>query len=245
MKLESTPHMIDFNPYEIRTEADATHNLGELLTLADGRKFRFGKAGASNVSRGKLQQAAAPIGNHANMTTAAAAIGATQITVTPGATGGAVGIYNEGYLAVNDVDGEGSVYKVRSNPTITSSVAFVVELFDPIANVALTANSQTTLIHNAYNGFIEVATSLHRPAGVPLVSITAGDYGWLQTRGVAAVLAGTTRTLGADQISSGATAGAVVDRTDALGASAEVVVGVASIVAGVDTEYNPMFLTCD
>jgi len=245
MKLESTAQIVDFSPFKTRTEADASMDLGAVARLADRRTFRYIVAGASNISKGKLQQAAAPIANHANLTVAAAALNATQITVTPGATAGAANLYSEGYMAVNDVDGEGAVYKISGHPAIVASTAFVLDLFDPIIGTALTANSQVTLVHNGCKNVIEVATSLHRPAGVPLISISAGDYGWCQSSGVAAVLAGTTRTLGADQISSGATAGAVVDRTDALGASAEVVVGVADIIAGVDTEYNPMTLTID
>lgn len=245
MKLESTALILDFNPFEVRTESDSSHNLGDRVALADRRSFRYLVAGASNISRGKLQQAAAPIANHANISTAATAIGAQTVTVTPGATAGAANLYSEGYMAVNDVDGEGSVYKIAGHPAIVASTAFALSLFDPIANVALTANSQVTLVHNGFKNVIEVATSTSRPAGVPLVSISAGDYGWAQTKGVAAVLCGTTRTLGAPQISSGATAGAVVDATDALGASAEVQVGVCDIIAGVDTEYNPMTLAID
>lgn len=244
MRIESIPQILDFDPFETRTEADATHEIGVAVVLADLRIFRHAVVGASNVSKGKLQQDAAPIGDHDNLSVDAAAVGSTLINVTPDATAGAANLYAEGYLSVNDVDGEGATYKIKSHPAITASVEFEVTLFDPI-KVAFTANTQVTLVHNGYKNVVEVAASTRRPAGVPLISLAAGDFGWLQTKGVASVLAGTTRTLGADQISSGATAGAVVDRTDALGASSEVVVGVANIVAGVDTEYNPMTLKID
>ena len=241
MRLEHIADIIDFDPYETRTEADATMELGQQIRLADMRAFRHGVAGASAISRGKLQQAAAPIANHANLTMAAAVLGATAVTITPGATAGAANLYGEGYMCVNDVDGEGATYKIRDHVAIVASVAFVANLYDPI-KLALTANSQTTLVHNGYKNVIEVATSLHRPGGVPLINIAIGDYGWMQTKGVASVLAGTTRTLGAPQISSGATAGAVVDATDEIGASAERRIGYCDIIAGVDTEYNPMTL---
>lgn len=244
MRLEHTADILDFDPYETRTEADATHELGAVVRLADMRSFRHGAAGAAAIGRGKLQQAAAPIANHANLTIAAAALDATAITVTPGATAGAANLYSEGYMTVNDVDGEGATYKVKDHLAITASTAFTLNLFDPI-RLALTANSQVTLVHNGYKNVIEVATSLHRPAGVPLINVAIGDYAWVQTKGVAAVLCGTARTLGSLCISSGATAGAVVDATDVLGASGERVVGECDIIAGVDTEYNPMTLTID
>lgn len=244
MRLEHTADIIDFDPFETRTEADATHELGAAVRLADMRVFRHGVAGAAALGRGKLSQAAAPIGDHANMTLAAAALGATAVTATPAGTAGAANLYSEGYFGINDVTGEGATYKVKDHLAITASTAFVVNLFDPI-RLALTSSSQATLVHNGYKNVIEVATSLHRPAGVPLINIAIGDYGWEQTKGVASVLCGTTRTLGALQISSGATAGAVVDLTDVLGASSERIVGYADILAGVDTEYNPMTLTID
>ena len=244
MRLEHVADIIDFDPFETRTEADAVHHLGEVIRLADMRAFRHGVAGGSNISVGKLQQAAAPIGNHANMACDAAALGATAINVTPAGTAGAANLYSEGYLCINDVDGQGATYKVKDHFAITASTEFTVNLYDPI-KVALTASSEATLVHNGYKNVIEVATSLHRPAGVPLISILTGDYGWMQTKGVASVLCGTARTLGSLCISSGATAGAVVDATDVLGASGERVVGECDIIAGVDTEYNPMTLTID
>src|SRR3990167_37318 len=139
MKLESTATILDFNPFETRTEADATHNLGEAIYLADGRAFRYAKAGASNISKGKLQLAPAPIANHKNMACDAASAGAVSVNVTPAGTAGAANIYAEGYLCINDVDGEGQTYKVSSHPAITASTEFTVTLFDPIAT-ALTAN---------------------------------------------------------------------------------------------------------
>ncbi len=237
MKLTSPATIMSFDPFTVDT-GDSTHNLGEEVNISDGRQFRYGKA-ASTVAVGKLNQAPAPISNHANMTTAAAALGATQLTVTPGATGGAANIYAEGYLVVNDVDGEGRTYQVKGHPTITSSVAFVVDLFDPI-RLALTANSQTTLVHNAYNDHVEATVATTRGSGVSLVAQAAGDYAWLQTKGVASVLIGSAATLGSPL--SAESSGKVNDVADLYGASATNIVAWASIQAGVATEYNPVYL---
>ncbi len=244
MRLEHIADIIEFDPFETRTEADAVMELGQQVRLADMRSFRHGVAGGSNISVGKLQQAAAPIAHHANMACGVAAIGATAVTVTPAGTAGAGNLYSEGYLCINDVTGQGQTFKVKDHLALTASTAFIVNLFDPI-KVALDATSEATLVHSGYKNVIEVATSLHRPAGVPLISILTGDYGWLQTKGVASVLCGTARTLGSLCISSGATAGAVVDATDVLGASGERIVGECDIIAGVGTEYNPMTLKID
>lgn len=238
MKIESTATILSFDPFTVDT-GDSSHTLGESVHASDGRSFRYGQA-ASTVAVGKLNGAAAPIANHANMTTAAAALGATQVTVTPGATAGNANIYAEGYLVVNDVDGEGRTYKVKGHAAITSSVAFVVDLFDPIRGVALTANSQTTLVHNAYNLHVEATVATTRGSGVSLVAQAASDFGWLQNAGVASVLIGTAATLGSPL--SAESSGKVNDVADLYGAGATNIVAWASIQAGVATEYNPVYL---
>lgn len=239
MKLTSTATILSFDPFTVDT-GDSSHNLGEQVVCADGRQFRYGGA-ASTLSVGKLNQAPAPIDNHKNMATVAAALGATQVTVTPAATGGAANIYAEGYLVVSDANGEGRTYQVKGHPTITSSVAFTVDLFDPISGVALTSSSECSLVHNAYNAHVEATVTTTRGSGVSLVNGAAGDYTWLQTRGVASVLNGSAVTLGAPLVAE--SSGKVNDQADILGASSENTVAWASIMAGVATEYRPVYLT--
>jgi hypothetical protein len=243
MKMESIPQIIDFDPFETRTEAEATHSLGEAVILADLRIFRHGAVGASNISVGKLQIVPLPIADHINMTTAAAAIGATSVTVTPGATAGGANLYSEGYLGVNDNTGQGQTFKVKDHLAITASVAFIVNLFDPI-KVALDSTSQTSLVHNGYRGLVEGTTSTVRAAGVPLISILAGDYGWFQSKGVASVLRQGTTSAGSAQM-VGSTAGSITDITDVTAPTIERVVAWADILVGVDTEYNPVTLCID
>lgn len=235
--------VVDFDPFTVRTEADPSHQLGSQIELVDTRKFRYGKVGASNVSKGKLQLAPAPKANHHNVAVAvAAASGATQVTVTLGATAAVAGEYDEGFLAINDVDGEGQVYKIGNNPAANASATLAVKLLDGIAT-ALTTSSEATLVHNAHNGVVEAASQTRRGAGVPLVSVSAGDFGWFQVSGPAAVLADGALALGAICAASGAVAGAVVANADVTAPIAETFVGVANILAGVDTEYRPISLT--
>lgn len=238
MKMESTATILSFDPFTVDT-GDSSHNLGEQVRLADGRAFRYACA-ASTVTVGNLNGAPAPIGNHANMATAAAALGATQVTVTPAATGGNANIYAEGYLVVNDAVGEGRTYKVKGHPAITSSVAFTVDLFDPIRGLALTSASETTLVHNAYNLHVEATVATTRGAGVSMVTQAAADYGWLQHAGVASVLIGTAATLGSPL--SAESSGKVNDVADLYGASATNIVAWCSIIAGTATERNPVYL---
>lgn len=243
--VQAEGQVIDFSPYSIRTQSDSSSHLGQLVNLADGRSFRYAKAGGT-ITRGNLALAPAPKANHANIAVqAAAALGANQVTVTLGATAAVVGEYNEGLMVVNDVDGEGSDYSISSHPAASGSANLIVSLYDPIVNVALTTSSQVTLVHNTHNGSVTGTAATRRAAGVAKVTLASGQFGWLQTKGVCSTLIGSAATLGARLMADGSTAGAVTDQTDVTAPQAEVQVGTASIVAGVSTEFNPIVLCID
>lgn len=245
MRLEGIADVLDFQPYDSRTEAGSTMAMGEGVRLADFRVFRYAKAGASNISKGKLQLAPAQKANHHNNAVqTAAAIGATSVAVTLGATALVADEYNEGYLAVNDATGEGQTYKIKRSPATDASGVCTYELFDPIS-VALTTSSEVSAVHNTFNAVVEAAVATRRAAGVPLISMAAGDFGFLQTKGVAAVLADQTTTLGGPLSASASVAGAVADIADEITTSAVRRVGYCDIMAGVDTEYRPITLAID
>jgi len=242
MRLEAIPEVIGFDPF-VTSPNETEHEPGDPVYLSDGRVFRFAVVGASNISKGKLQLAPAHITNHDNCAVAAAPIGSTVVTVTPGATGANANVYSYGYMVVNAGPGAGQTYKISSHPTITASTAFNLTLFDPI-NTALTTSSKVCLMHNTYNGVVQGTSSTQTPAGVPLVDMPAGYYGWLQTRGIAAVLCDTITSLGGYQIASGSVPGAVTDQTDVTAPITQRWVGWAP-VAGVNGEYRPVFLMID
>lgn len=204
----------------------------------NGDVYKYVLAGATALVPGKLYDGAANITDHANMTTAAAAIGAVLVTVTPGATAGAANLYAGGYLVVNDVTGEGYTYKVKSHPAITASTAFVVTLEDSLI-VALDATSQCTLVHNQAKGLIiHPATETGVPIGVAVYAITALYYGWVKKEGCVALL---------QDASTGGIGTSVAASTTTAGAGTLVVAGLKEIgtmaSAGVSTEYNACYLS--
>lgn len=222
------------------------YNLGTLGMDEYGDLYRLAKVGASNISAGKMQSAPTQKTNHHNVA-AAAAVTANgknrQVTLTLGATAAVAQEYAFGVLAANDNEPEGESYRIVSHPAAGSAATLAVTVDRPFVT-SITTSSEFTLTHNRWNGVVEGTAITVRAAGVPLVDATAAYYVWLKTRGTAAVLIGSAATLGADLIIGG-TAGAVTDRTDALGASAEPVVAVADIVLGVTGEYNPVSLCID
>lgn len=240
MKMESEAIAIDFDPFKTRLEPEPTMSIGQAIRLADKRVFRHLKVGAANISAGKLQLAPAPKTNHHNCTAIASVIATFDPTFTLGATAAVADEYNEGYLGTNVTPDKGRVYKIARMGAIGSAGTATPHLFEPLV-AAWTTATRVSLIHNAFQGVVEAAAITRRGAGVPLVDLLIGDFGWGQTAGVASVLCDTASTLGAPQI-SGAVAGSIKDQTDNLGASAEVQVAVCDIMAGADTEYRPQSL---
>lgn len=221
-------------------------NVGALGQDQYGDLYRYGRVGGSNISAGKLQLAPTQKTAHHNCAASAAVTAngrVSKVTLTLGATAAVINEYASGYLVANDNTPEGQTYRISGHPAAQSSATLEVTVDRPFVT-SITTSSEFTLVHNRWAGLQEGTTVTIRAAGVPMIPMTAAYYGWVKTRGVAAVLIGTAATLGAPLIVGG-TAGAVTDQTDNLGASAEPAVAVADIALGVATEYQPVTLRID
>lgn len=162
--------------------------LGSKFYDQNGNAYRYAKIGGTASVAGKLYQAPAEITNHQDLVPAAAAIGATSVTVTLGATAVTANQYAGGYLVVSITPGEGYKYLIASHPAADASATLVLTLEDPI-QVALTTSSNVDLVSNLYNGVIVNPTSASScPVGVAVDVVAAGSYGWLQVEGPCPVL---------------------------------------------------------
>lgn len=209
--------------------ATALHSLGEIVNTNDGRSFRYAKAGGTALAVGKLQQSQAETTAHQNLTSAAAAIGATE-TITSAITVTA-NQYAGGYLLVTVTPGEGYQYKIKGHAAVTS--AAVTLTLDDSIQVALTTSSRYDLVANPYSAVIvNPATASSAPVGVAVYPVVASEFGWLQVKGVANILSDAGSTVGTNVSASNATAGAVEAAV-----TAQAAIGVA--VTGVTTaEYG-------
>lgn len=206
------------------------HKLGERATTGDGRIFRYCKAGGTALVPGKLQQSSAEDTATQDLACAAAAIGATTVTTTTTVTVTA-NEYAEGFLVVTVTPGQGYQYKIKSHPAATAAVV-TLTLEDPIV-VALTTASRVDLVRNPYSAVIvNPTTATSTPIGVAVAAITASQYGWIQTGGVATILSDGGSTVGTNVSASNGTAGAVEAAVTAQAAIAVAVTGVAT------TEYG-------
>lgn len=236
-----------------------SHKLGEQGITADGRKFRYvsvepsastvtGQTAGATLVAGNVIACTPQIANHLAMTPTAAAIGATQILATLGATAAYANQYSEGYALISTTPGNGIAYGVAGHALVASAGVITLNLTDSVL-VALTSSSRVDLQQNIYKGVIQapVTTATAVAVGVApwaLPALTTGgatgqNFGWVQTYGVCACLITGTPAVGAMVAATGAAAGAA-----AIASSTLQVIG-SMISTGVSGKNNAVFLTID
>lgn len=246
MKLESQASILSFDPQVEATEAEATHNLGELVELADQRKFRYGRAGEA-ITAGYLALAPTPNTALHTLSVVSGAKGETRIAFTNAATAtidtaAETVYYDEGYVCVSYGTGIGQTFKIKSIEPTASGATGYINIYEPI-NTALDTTSKIDIVQNSYNGVIMDVLASNLPAGVSLSGITAaGDYGWLQTRGVCALASDDTIAAGTFVVADADDAGKIDGISETIGTTvAQHIVG-KTIVAGADTYSHAVFL---
>ena len=144
----------------------------------------------------------------------AGTVGGTQIQLATGSTLATANQFASGYLCVTTGTGIGQTLKIASNLAAATTAALVVTLEDPFT-VATDTSSRFTLITEPYgssngttvatNGVVvQVAsgsTQTGYPIGVAIYPIAASSatvptYGFIQTKGVCAVLGTDTAAVG-------------------------------------------------
>lgn len=219
------------------------HPLGARVATADGRVFRYCKAGAADLVAGNLEQASAPVANHLALTPSAAALGALQIVATLGATAAAANLYAEGFVQIDTTPGNGYMYTIKDHLAVLSAGVITANLLadDPI-QVALTSSSRVGFIANPYSGVIQTPTTItNAVVGVAPYIITAAQYGWLQTWGPAAVLINGTPAVTAPVMNGATTAGSADVWTAAAQPTGQTIGHMLQV--GVSGKNNAVFLT--
>lgn len=228
--------------------------LGTQLVLADGRKYRYGSAGGSNLVVGNMLTSAAILTTDQDMTpltgtlptgfTGGGAVGERAITFTHGAATTVVNRFAEGYVFVTVTPGLADMYKISRHLALASAAAGdQINLAQGNAiRTALTSSSRISLQAHPYFGVIQAAatTLTGAPVGVAVKAITAAQSGWVQTRGSAVILVIGTAVVGANAVSPTGTAGGVGPSA----ASTSVNVGFFLAVEAT-TQAGPVFLTID
>lgn len=197
------------------------HPLGGVMVFADGRRFRYGRAGGVALATGVLCQQTLNSANWDELAVPTArAAGVNQITVTNGATAITADYFKDGFLNIEDDAGEGYLYTIRSNDAAAASGVVTIDLYETL-QVALTTASTVTLFANPYSVIlIHPSPPTAKVLGVAqgIIAITA--YGWLQSWGPCSLLTAGTVVIADEVIPSASVDGAVDPRNYTLSEAA-------------------------
>lgn len=194
-----------------------------------GDIYRYCQMGAVAGVVGKLYQAPIPVANHVLQTAAAAAVGATTVALQLGATAVSANDYINGNLVIDLATntGFGYTYTVDAHPAVLSAGVFTIPLAgspsrtvqsdglvvpgNESVQVAISTQANSvSLVPNTWKKVILATTTFTaQVAGVAVVPIAIGGWGWLKTRGQAMCLTDTTVVIGQQVMLSANAAGAV------------------------------------
>ena len=203
-----------FNVSTVTAAGQLSPALGDQMVLNDGRKYRYTRASHSvAVVVAKLYQAPIPVPNHVLQTAAAAAIGATSVALTIGATAVTANQYHNGFLVVDLAAnaGFGYTYGIDKHPADPGGDAFTVPLKTKVQVAIDTTANSVSLVPCKYAGIIlAIATTpTANIAGVSVKPLPVDNYGWTQTRGPCMCLTTGTIVIG-QKVFASTTTGAVI-----------------------------------
>jgi len=238
--------------YEVVTTA--RHLPGTRGQLSDGRSFEYVRSdNATAIGKGKLacyDPIVAAVDKIAIQ--AAADIGATSVAVTVTLTVTA-GELNGSYLSIDDDAGEAELYGIIGHDDHTSGTLTLN--IDREVVVAMTTNTTATIVFSANAvkisaAVVAQANPVEVAAGVPLVSIGAGDttpqFFWVQKKGIANVLFGAVVGAVGRSVYHGETAGSfqssTMDHADTTDRDEKVSLGTIATLLPVVAEYHPIYL---
>src|SRR3990167_10466167 len=244
MRFSGQPAIYDLDPFD--ETAQQKHQLGAVGVGSNGDLYRYTRiiSTGTDLIAGNLLVALTEEANHQNVAlSAAAAVGANLVIPTMGATAVDANEYDEGTLVFNDVSPEGETYFVSSHEANAGSLATDVYIY-PDLKTAATATSEVSLVRNPWNNPAISQLIDERAAGVAIQDwdVSVANFGWLKTRGGAAVLMDTTGvTKGFVCAISNQVNGAVGVKSDM---DDEVAIGQA-METGTATEFNPVYFQID
>lgn len=230
--------------------------VGSRYQSIDGlRTFRYAFSQGA-IGAGQVAMESAGTANHDMdlAIAAAAAIGDGSITVTLGGTLASLDQYKDGYIYINDGAGEGHTYHIQGHAAAAASGSLAVRLGDDTVREALTtAASLAGLYKNPYM-HVELYDGSDIDgivAGVAPAEIADNSYFWCQTWGPAAVLSGGVvpvigKTVQTDIVGTpvdGAIEHTILIEGTPNTGNDQVALGVATLIAPVDTDYGMIFLT--
>jgi len=245
------------------------HPLGTRLVLDDGRVFHYALNAGTQLAVGKL--CSSPLvdadENVDLVLDAAATTAAKNATLLADMSTASAYVaanrFKDGWMYVNVGTGAGQVVRLNTNDKGGSTADGSLKVYfadENYLSVALdTSSSKIGLVQNPYMDVIvspayASLTATSRPCGVPIATIPASKYFWLQTWGPCPILMGSTPVEGEVVVQGGSSTGAAgeVNNGYALATSSSAVGGIVDfaqvgvVMSGdADAEYALIFLMID
>lgn len=174
------------------SESTPSCALGTRIGGDGGCEFRYVRVDSGTpLVTGQVIQSLAYGTNWDALTLAAnVAAGATIIKVTNTANAVTADQFKWGTATIDAGAGIGQTFTILSNTADASSGTITLLVAEPVRVALVTSTSKVTLKQSPCDGVIQapITTASGTVVGVSVYPIPAGKYGWVQTRGVAAVL---------------------------------------------------------
>ena len=235
--LTGLPALYGIDPMDVSTIQ--AHSLGAVGFDSFGRRYRYAQAGAVALVKGNLLQSPARSTDYTDMAVqTAAAVDASTMEVTLGATATTASQFVEGTLVVSVTPGIGQNFTVKSHDVTAASGTCTFNINEKILT-ALTTSSKVTVTKNPYDGVIvSPTTRTGITVGVALTATAIDDHCWIGVEGQFGVLSDVTVAAVGEGLSpSTTTAGCVTKAVTLLER-----IGTAGIL-GVTAEVEPCFLS--
>lgn len=171
--------------YRTSTVRDPQWNVGDRVTLPDGREYRYGKSTAALSPDQGCEFAGTGYTAYTAMAVSATS-GDTEITIAA-ATHAAL-TEDElagGYVTIfNDANGHEQFRGIVGNQAVASGAAFTIYLDAPISANLVAGTAATETWENPYAALALGSNAALSKAGIPAVYVSASDmYFWVQTKG--------------------------------------------------------------
>lgn len=207
-----------------------------------GRVFHYAEAGGTALDRGKLTVQA----THSNLSDlsfqTAPAVGDTEVKVTLSSQALSADDLKDGWFVVQDATGEGRAYPVEGHAAASASATATITLKEAIDTAGALSETNVDLIKNLYKDIVISASDQNDvPVGVPIVAISADEYGWVQTWGACAVWHDEADPVG-DRLTIGGATNGQVEQADA---SDEVTIGIQGPIVAAASDYQMVYLRLD
>lgn len=193
------------------TTARGQFEIGERAMTPDGREWVYVKASTGGLAAGSV---AVPVTATAVDTVSSSTDSQGRIVyVTEASAGWTVGAFEGSVMVVDDGTGVGQVAKILTNTTDTLYLAPENALTTALS----VTDSDITIFSNSQVVKAAVTDKVQNAVGIAQIAFSAGDYGWILTKGVGKVLAGEVLVVGKDFVTGDDTTGQVVKGTTAKG----------------------------